>query len=59
MKTIRVPLSDNSRRLPQRIVEKRTMSNSEFIEQHGSGTLRDNKNLGFVWSIQNLSERIA
>lgn len=59
MKTVRVPLSDNSRRLPQRIVEKRTMSNSDFIEQHGSGTLRDNKNLGFVWSIQNLSERIA
>lgn len=59
MKTVKVEMLEKSKALPSRIVEKRTMSNSEFIEMHGSGTLRDNKNLGFVWSIQNLSERIA
>jgi hypothetical protein len=37
----------------------RTMPNAEWIEAHGSGTLRDNRQLGFVWSIQCLSERLA
>lgn len=59
MKTVRVEMTEKSKSLPQRIVEKRTMSNADFIETHGSGTLRDNKSLGFVWSIQGLSERIA
>lgn len=59
MKTVKVEMSEKSKSLPQRIVEKRTMSNADFIEIHGSGTLRDNKNLGFVWSIQGLSERVA
>lgn len=59
MKTVKVPLSDISSKLPSRIIEARTQSNSAFIEAHGSGTLRDNKDVGFVWSIQCLSERLA
>ena len=45
--------------LPLRIVSTRTCTDAEFIEAHGSGTLRDNKELGFVWKIQCLSERLA
>ena len=59
MKTIRVPLSEESSRLPSRIVNNRLMKNGEWIDLHGSGTLRDNKELNFVWSIQCLSERVA
>lgn len=59
MKTVKVEMSEKSKQLPARIIAPRTMSNAQFIENHGSGTLRDNKNLGFVWSIQGLSERIA
>lgn len=59
MKTVKVNMSEKSKSLPQRIIDARTISNSEFIELHGSGTLRDNKGLGFVWSIQCLSERLA
>lgn len=59
MKTVKVPVGEQSKSLPQRIIDARTISNSDFIELHGSGTLRDNKGLGFVWSIQCLSERLA
>lgn len=59
MKTVVVELSESSKLLPKRIIEPRTMSSADFIEQHGSGTLRDNKDIGFVWSIQSLSERLA
>lgn len=59
MNAVKVEISENSKKLPSRIIEARTMSNADFIELHGSGTLRDNKNLGFVWSIQCLSERLA
>ena len=59
MKTLKIDFTEQSKQLPTRIIEKRTMSNTEFIEMHGSGTLRDNKNNGFVWSIQCLAERIA
>lgn len=59
MKTVRVALSERSKGLPQRIIDARTISNADFVELHGSGTLRDNKELGFVWSIQCLSERLA
>lgn len=45
--------------LPPRLIAARTCSNSEFVEWHGSGTLRDNKALGFVWSIQCIAERVA
>lgn len=59
MKTEKVALSEAACRLPERIVSARTMSNADWVELHGSGTLRDNKALGFVWSIQCLSERLA
>jgi hypothetical protein len=59
MKTVIIPLSEQSQQLPQRIIEKRTMSNTDFIKNHGSGTLKDNKDYGFIWSIQCLSERLA
>lgn len=59
MHTVKLPLSEESLKLPARIVEARIMSNQEFMEEHGSGTLRDNKALGFVWSIQCLAERVA
>ena len=59
MKTEKVELSKNSMKLNERILSIRTMSNDEFINKHGSGTLRDNKELGFVHSIQCLSERLA
>lgn len=59
MKTVKVELSKNAKLLPQRIIVARTMSHSDWINEHGSGTLRDNKELNFVWSIQCLSERVA
>lgn len=59
MKTIKVEMTEISKQLPERMINIRTMSNTDFIELHGSGTLRDNKALGFVWSIQCLSERLA
>ncbi len=37
----------------------REMSESEFIEQHASGTLRKNKRLGFSYKGQYLEERTA
>jgi hypothetical protein len=57
LKTGKVAVSTQG--LPARIVENRTMTNAAWIEAHGSGTLRDNRELGFVWSIQCLSERLA
>lgn len=57
MKTEKVPVTAQG--VPARIVENRVMSNAAWIEAHGSGTLKDNKELGFVWSIQCLSERLA
>lgn len=59
MHTVKIEMSEASKALPKRIIEPRLMSNSEFIEEHGSGTLRDNKDIGFVWSLQCLSERLA
>ena len=37
----------------------RMMSASDWIEEHGSGTLRKNKKLGMAWKAQYLEERIA
>lgn len=37
----------------------RSLSDNEWIEQHGSGTLRKNKRIGFSWKSQYLHERIA
>lgn len=59
MKTEKVSLSEVSAALPSRIVQNRVMPNKEWVLAHGSGTLRDNMELGFVWSIQCLSERLA
>lgn len=59
MKTIVVEMSENSKKLPPNIIKNRTISNDEWIEAHASGTLKDNKDMGFVWSIQCLSERLA
>lgn len=59
MKTIVVEMSENSKKLPLNIVKNRTISNNDWIEAHASGTLKDNKDMGFVWSIQCLSERLA
>ena len=59
MKTNVCKLSESSQKLPENIIKNRMMSNADWIENHGSGTLRDNKSLGFVWSIQSLSERLA
>ncbi len=60
MQTVQVPISETILQLlPKRLIDLRQMSNSDFIENHGSGTLRDNKTLGFVWSMQCLSERLA
>jgi hypothetical protein len=57
LKTEKVPVTAQG--VPACIVENRVMSNAAWIEAHGSGTLKDNKELGFVWSIQCLSERLA
>lgn len=59
MKTVKLALSEISQQLPQRIIAARTIGNAAWIDAHGSGTLRDNKQLNFVWSIQCLSERCA
>ena len=37
----------------------RYMSEDEWIEQHGSGTLRKNKRIGFTYRTQYLAERVA
>ena len=57
--THKAAISESSQKLPKRILDVRTMSNDEFIDIHGSGTLRDNKTLGFAWKMQSLSERCA
>lgn len=48
--------------LPKTIANRlhfRKMSAEEWIELHGSGTLRKNKRIGFAWKNQYLHERIA
>jgi hypothetical protein len=59
LKTEKVDISRESADLPERIVAARMQSNAAWVEAHGSGTLRDNRELGFVWSIQCLAERLA
>lgn len=55
-----VPISQESLdTIPERILSLRTMSDDEFINSHGSGTLRDNKALGFSYKMQCISERLA
>lgn len=41
----------------ERRIAARTMSADEFIEQHGSGTLRKNRRIGMDWAAQYLHER--
>lgn len=41
------------------IIEQRTMSADDWVEKHGSGTLRKNKKLGMTWRAQYLEERTA
>lgn len=43
----------------QRRIRERMMVTDEWIEAHGSGTLRKNKRIGFAWQKQYMSERIA
>ena len=40
-------------------VELRLMSADDFVEKHGSGTLRKAKRIGLVWRPQYLEERVA
>jgi len=40
-------------------VKQRTMSADDWIEKHGSGTLRKNKKLGMAWRAHYLEERTA
>lgn len=40
-------------------VKERMMSAEEWIETHGSGTLRKNKRIGFAWKQHYMEERIA
>lgn len=58
-RTLKLELSEVSKMLPERIVKARTISDEEWIAQHASGTLKDNKEQGFSWKIQCLSERVA
>lgn len=37
----------------------RNLSEDEWIEKHGSGTLRKNKRIGFTYRTQYLAERVA
>jgi hypothetical protein len=41
----------------KKLIAIRTMTADEFIETHGSGTLRKNKRIGFAWKLQYLEER--
>lgn len=59
MKTVKIEMSATSLQLPEKIIKNRLMSHSDWIELHGSGTLKDNKDMKFVWSMQCLSERLA
>ena len=52
----------SSQSLEERIghrIKVRGMSADDFVEKHGSGTLRKNRHLGMSWKDQYLSERIA
>lgn len=51
--------SEATKQLPSRIQFPRNCTDAEFIEEHGSGTLRDNKEMGFIWKIQCTAERLA
>lgn len=59
MKTEVCQPSEAAKKLPARIQFARYCTDAEFIEEHGSGTLRDNKEQGFVWKIQCTAERLA
>lgn len=61
METRIVPLSAEARNSPalQKRIKIRTMTAEEFIEHHGSGTLRKCARIGFAWKKQYLEERIA
>lgn len=49
----------NDYKCMKRRFDIRMMSASDWIEEHGSGTLRKNKKLGMAWKAQYLEERIA
>lgn len=55
METIVVPFRNSNTKLDK----VRTMSKEEFIENHGSGTLRKNTKIGIKSHSQYLEERIA
>ena len=63
METKKVELSyTQNTELPaaiQKRIKMRTMSAESWIENHGSGTLRKNKKIGFAWQKQYNAERIA
>lgn len=65
METRSVPCSYSSKtlaRLPIGIrnrVKERFMSAEDWIEIHGSGTLRKNKRIGMAWQVQYRHERLA
>jgi hypothetical protein len=57
-----VPCSYVQASLPSQLAARvalRTMSAGEWIETHGSGTLRKNKRIGFSWKAQYKEERTA
>jgi hypothetical protein len=43
----------------QPLYDNRILSDKDWIEIHGSGTLRKNKRLGMAWKAQYLEERVA
>lgn len=59
MKTETVEMTEESKKLPERIKMSRNCSNDVFLQEHASGTLKTNHELGFVSSIQMNSERLA
>ena len=59
MKTIVVPISEDSLKLPKRILKTRQIAKKELVDEHGSGTLKLNTKLGFSTGIQLDSEVFA
>lgn len=61
METKIVYMTEEAGRCPamRNRVRVRTMRDHEWVEKHGSGTLRKNKRLGMTWKSQYIEERTA
>jgi hypothetical protein len=58
-KTLIIKMSEETLKLPENILKIRNINENDFIENHGSGTLRKAKRLGTAYKSLYKEERVA